>query len=359
MSNSTNKLQELLQNEMSFNSTQEFEDAFITLIREAEENKNRSLEKEAIEHFLGLTPGSDYSYKKFDIIARQSILEYTISKEASNFFSAIDYYKNYPDEVDADQMDSFLQETWEYLFSLLWAFKFTTPNLPLSLDYPLDDIDEANKIMHKYYELFEFCLSPIYKVKVLQQIFLGNVEDIKHYYEEWKNTETDDMEDCPACVLDDEIHYHYFLGEYDVVLEKSKPILNNEQVCGEVPELTYFAILNSQIKLGLLNEAKELFTPAKNSLIAHNDPTNIIDLIEVAFRLGLDSDAKELIDLYEIPISRLNNVYWQMRYHTVLSVISEDNYNIALELASKFDERNGNDYYKNYLKTYIEECSSM
>jgi hypothetical protein len=67
----------------------------------------------------------------------------------------------------------------------------------------------------------------------------------------------DHLTDCRACELDDELDHHIDRGEYAVVLEKARPLLEGRNSCAEVPQLTLGTVLYPLFKLGRLEQARD------------------------------------------------------------------------------------------------------
>jgi len=65
------------------------------------------------------------------------------------------------------------------------------------------------------------------------------------------------LTDCRACELDDELDHHIDQGEYAVVLEKARPLLEGRSACAEVPHLTLGSVLYPLFKLGRLEQARD------------------------------------------------------------------------------------------------------
>ncbi|HEX8819174.1 MAG TPA: hypothetical protein VF794_04560 [Archangium sp.] len=73
----------------------------------------------------------------------------------------------------------------------------------------------------------------------------------------WVEAPRDHLTDCRACELDDELDHHLDRGEYAVVLEKARPLLEGRNACAEVPHLTLGSVLYPLFKLGRLEQARD------------------------------------------------------------------------------------------------------
>lgn len=218
-------------------------------------------------------------------------------------------------------------------------------------------IDEANEAMLFYYERMELSLAAYYKALMNQNIDMGDAREAKANYELWKKLAKDDMADCEACEASDEIAYLNFAGEHAAALELAAPILSGELTCGEVPHTTYAPILFSMIKTGKIEEAKALLPKAAATIESNPRVINeIAPLIEIAVRLDERETALNLARKHSAAILDGNDDLNDLRFFIAVSAFGDENdYKIALEIAGKFDARNGNTYYSDYLNEFYAE----
>ena len=208
-----------------------------------------------------------------------------------------------------------------------------------------------------YYERLKLSLASYYKALMNQNIDMGDAREAKANYELWKKLAKDDMADCEACEASGEIAYLNFAGEYEAALELAAPILSGELTCAEVPHTTYTPILFSMIKTGKIEEAKALLPKAAATIESNPRVINeIAPLIEIAVRLGERETALNLARKHSAAILDGNDDLNDLRFFIAVSAFGDENdYKIALEIAGKFDARNGNTYYSDYLNEFYAE----
>ncbi len=208
-----------------------------------------------------------------------------------------------------------------------------------------------------YYERLELSLAAYYKALMNQNIDMGDAREAKANYELWKKLAKDDMADCEACETSDEIAYLNFAGEHAAALELAAPILSGELTCSEVPHITYAPILFSMIKAGKIEEAKTLLPKAAATIESNPRVINqIAPLIEIAIRLDERETALNLARKHSAAILDGNDDLNDLRFFIAVSAFGdESDYKTALELAGKFDARNQNFYYADYLNKFYEE----
>lgn len=239
----------------------------------------------------------------------------------------------------------------------LWKFKWIVSGIAKSSIIEKELIDETNEAMAFYYECLELSLAAYYKALMNQNIDMGDAREAKANYELWKKLAKDDMGDCEACEASDEIAYLCFIGEHAAALELAAPILSGELTCSEVPHITYAPILFSMIALGRTWEAKTLLPKAAATIESNPRVINMVaPLIEIAVRLDERETALSLARKHSAAILDGNDDLNDLRFFIAVSAFGdESDYKTALELAGKFDARNQNFYYADYLNKFYEE----
>jgi tetratricopeptide (TPR) repeat protein len=86
---------------------------------------------------------------------------------------------------------------------------------------------------------------------------MGDTAAADAFWAKWVESPRDHLTDCRACELDDELDHHIDRGEYAVVLEKARPLLEGRNGCAEVPHLTLGSVLYPLFKLGRLEQARD------------------------------------------------------------------------------------------------------
>lgn len=239
----------------------------------------------------------------------------------------------------------------------LWKFKWIVSGVAKSSIIEKELIDEVNEAMLFYYERLELSLASYYKALMNQNIVMGDAREAKANYELWKKLAKDDMADCEACEASDEIAYLNFAGEHAAALKLAEPLLSGELSCSEVPHITYAPILFSMIALGSTWEAKTLLLKAAATIETNPRVINqIAPLIEIAVRLDERETALSLARKHSHAILDSNDDLNDLRFFIAVSAFGDEgDYKTALELAGRFDARNQNFYYADYLNKFYEE----
>jgi len=308
------------------------EERLFDAIRDAVETENFEFAAQICDFVL------NDDFEKFGAVLRTRALLWLTDYIAQNLKES--EYPNFDDFTDC-----------------LWKFKWIVSGVAKSSIIEKELIDETNEAMLFYYERLELSPAAYYKALMNQNIDMGDAREAKANYELWKKLAKDNMADCEACEASDEIAYLNFAGEHAAALELAALILSGEPTCSEVPHITYAPILFSMIALGRTWEAKTLLPKAAATIETNPRVVNqIAPLIEIAVRLDEREMALNLARKHSAAILDGNDDLNDLRFFIAVSAFGdESDYKTALELAGKFDARNQNFYYADYLNKFYEE----
>ena len=327
-------LEELYKKLKEFDRLADKEEFLFYEIRDAVETQDLAFAAQICDFVL------NDEFEKFGAFLRTRALMWLTNYIAQNLKENESEYPNFDDFVDC-----------------LWKFKWIVSGVAKSSVIEKELIDEVNEAMLFYYERLELSLAAYYKALMNQNIDMGDTREAKANYELWKKLAKDDMGDCEACEASGEIAYLNFAGEHAAALGLAEPILSGELTCSEVPHITYAPILFSMIALGRTWEAKILLSKAVATIESNPRVINeIAPLIEIAVRLDDRETALNLARKHSAAILDGNDDLNDLRFFIAVSAFGdESDYKIAVEIAGKFDARNGNTYYSDYLNEFYAE----
>ena len=327
-------LEELYKKLKEFDRLADKEEFLFDEIRDAVEAQNLAFAAQICDFVL------NDEFEKFGAFLRTRALMWLTGYIAQNLKDDDSEYPNISDFVQC-----------------LWKFKWIVSGVAKSSAIEKELIDKVNDAMLFYYERLELSLAAYYKALMNQNIDMGDAREAKANYELWKKLAKDDMGDCEACEAADEIAYLHFAGEDEDALALAAPILSGELTCTEVPHTTYAPILFSMIKTGKTWEAKALLPKAAATIESNPRVINMVTpLIEIAIRLDEREMALNLARKHSAEILEGNDDLNDLRFFIAVSAFGDENdYKIAVEIAGKFDARNGNTYYSDYLNEFYAE----
>ncbi|MDO5639611.1 MAG: hypothetical protein Q4G28_07045 [Neisseria sp.] len=247
---------------------------------------------------------------------------------------------------DSEEADALAHKFFDYL----WQFKWVIPDLPLDADLAYELIAESRKIMQHYYDGCGLSAAPVHKSAMLQHMLMGEHQQARECFAAWQAAEADGMGDCDACEATEKVNYYNFIGEHEQALATAEPILSGHLYCAEVPAISYAPVLFSLIQLQRFEQARQLLPQAIAAIEANRQTiAEISKMIEAAVRLGEFDLAGTLVETHRADIMAKSDVFAAMRFAIATALISEEMYQMALELTGQFDARNRNHYYRNYL----------
>ncbi len=266
---------------------------------------------------------------------------------------------------------------------LLWEYKWIVgrkaPRFP---QIPLQQIEEMLADMSRRYERNGASLRPIWKLRCSIARETGNTDAARRCYAQWQKTPVGWPSDCTACDCASEIRFLNFVGKYEEALEKAVPIFQGRLKCATVPQGTLAQGLLPLMRLGRHAEAMRYHHRGYRMvtdnpkmldecgchlrfLVLTDHPTRAVKLLEKHLPLGgaqtMELDAR--LDLLTPPLAFLmarlhasGKSSLKLRLPSGFAVTAKAGRFDILELkswfdaetrdlATRFDVRNGNDFY--------------
>ncbi len=261
---------------------------------------------------------------------------------------------------------------------LLWVYKWIIIRLA---SFPEISRKQAEDLLLDFKARYERCgysMRTYYDLQKSLALDFGDLKMAEEAYASFVKLRRDDMSDCEACEQDSAVRYLAYMGNYEEMMQKAKPILKGSMTCAEIPHFTYGRILTPLYKMRRLEEADKYFKKAwklcsgKSPFIdilaeilfyavLRNMP-NAISLIEKEYALVEQSeDTKAKFRFYQsaallyVQIERLG-----VKIKPVLPPDSEVMMSgmeagewfmeETKKLIKLFDERNGNSFYDDRLQ---------
>jgi hypothetical protein len=268
---------------------------------------------------------------------------------------------------------------------LLWRYKWICESLPMFPQVSKEQIQATLMDFADRYQSAGRSLRPFFQLKTISAVLMNDHSEATEYERKWRETARDkSYSDCRACELDWEIKFLIYGGDYEQALTAAAPIVQGTLSCSEIPHHTLAALLHPLLKLGRVEEAIEYHRKgyplvAKNRdfllsvgehlcfLVATNNLVKAIGLLEKHLHWALE------------PVNPLSQFCFYRASYFLIKSLQDQNestvqlllprsfplhsqngfYDISLlvnwfsqatqDLATRFDRRNGNDYYLNQL----------
>jgi tetratricopeptide (TPR) repeat protein len=268
-------------------------------------------------------------------------------------------------------------------YDLLWQYKWVLSNIDSFPEVPMDKIIELFEDMKKRYKEYGASMGPYYSIKCGFYQRIGEKARAEENFAKWIKEKRDDLSDCHACELDDQIDYYVFIKDYDKALKLFQEMLSKRIGCAEVPHITYSKFLIPFLEMGRKDEAQSYHEKGygminKNRTFVHQLGDHLLYLAITNINEAVTLFQKHFSWAFETTqvLARFNfyltswilferlkkaghnnpkinlkgesNIFDKHNLKDISDVIGwfEDK---TRDLATKFDKRNGTDYYNNVI----------
>jgi len=218
-----------------------------------------------------------------------------------------------------------------------------------------------------------------FTVRIYWHLFLGETDKAREYIKLRDEASRDRMSHCPACELDASVEMELIDGNFDKAITLAHDLINKKLICGHMPFGT-FCNLTYYLNRAGDKRAADYFTKAEEEIVEMKNDTSLLSDISLlmhhlidnnkeraweyfekyaaweigaedafsfdftlpALRLLKEESVKKLNMDPQLPYFRLDNTY-------NVKELYDYYYQKADNLAQSFDERNGNQHFRNRL----------
>jgi hypothetical protein len=268
---------------------------------------------------------------------------------------------------------------------IFWRYKWVCEGLPRFPQVAKEQIQATLMDFADRYRRSGRSLRPYWQLKTIAAILMGDRPAAIESEQKWQETELDSSySDCKACELDWKVNFLIYVEEYERALIEAVPIVQGRLHCSEIPHHTLATLLMPLLKLDRIDEAREFHR--KGYQLATKNPDFLKSVGEHLYFLVATGDLMKAVGLLEkhlqwalAPVDPWSQLYFYQASYLLLKSLQENNestiklrlprsfpsypqdgsYDLSLlvdwfgkstqELATRFDRRNGNEYYQNQL----------
>lgn len=208
-------------------------------------------------------------------------------------------------------------------------------------------------------------------------------EKAESFYQQFLKCKRDRLSDCEACERDQEVKYLLVSGQKEKALEKAQDLFERRLTCKEVPDITYGRLLqyyNQQMLIGVIEYSDEIHNlqeKLKYSIQSRQICVEYVGDLLLSYSLTNKAKALNWFKKYCDYIENMNNPHYKFYFaigamHFFGEMTDKENYRmklksgysqyrengvyrpgelfhyykeIAVEIASKLDKRNGTDCF--------------
>lgn len=141
--------------------------------------------------------------------------------------------------------------------SLLWSYKWVVNSLKDFHQFSLAQIEQMFLEMEQCYREHGSTLNVIYLKRIELGIAIGNLPLAEAAYEQFAQTERDELSDCLACEKDILVQYYLGVGQDQQAIDLAMELITRKFSCAEIPHRTYNHLLLPLLKQGNAPRALE------------------------------------------------------------------------------------------------------
>ncbi|MDR2423480.1 MAG: hypothetical protein LBD59_01995 [Prevotellaceae bacterium] len=282
-------------------------------------------------------------------------------------------------------LDTFDNAPGTFLESnFLWEYKWMLGSIRRNSSISMEQIEIISEDYRERLTRNGYSLRSYYTVKLHMAFFLGQMDEAKKYLDLRNKEIRDDMSNCRACELDDDVELELRLGNFDKAIVVGNEVLTKKVTCGHMPFSCYCHCVKYFQQAGNMEKALEYFQKAEDEMAELTNDTSLIAEIGIMLRFLTDYDREKAWRFFE------QYVHWNIDSEdyldflfskSVLSLLSgegcktlkispivewyraDDTYDQkklydcyrkrAEELAAAFDKRNGSNWFTEQLNNEI------
>jgi hypothetical protein len=268
----------------------------------------------------------------------------------------------------------------------LWEYKWMLGSVRHNSSISLEQIDSIAEDFKTRLLRNGYSLRPYYTSKAHTALFLDNLDDARKYIDLRNKEPRDEMSNCRACELDDDVELELRLGNFEKALTVGDSMLTKKVICTHMPFSCYCTCVKYFHQAGDMEKAYEYFQKAETDLAELYDTSQIAEIgIMIRFLTDYDKeqawkffeqyahwnvDSEDYLDflfstnvlpLFEAKRNRIilnvnPSIEWYREDNTYNSnEIFKYYYKKAKNLAERFDKRNGNNYFSKQFAEVLQK----
>lgn len=263
---------------------------------------------------------------------------------------------------------------------LLWQFKWIVNSLTLFPEIPLDRTYAVLDDMERRYRLGGHSLQAVYHYRHVVARHVGDEEAAEEWFAKWHAAPRDALSDCEGCDPTGKVRHLIARGRHEEALQVAAPVLGRELNCTEQPQNILTALLPAYLATGRLEEAARAHRRAYRLTRANlRDMADIADHMEFCARTGNHARGLEILQRHLEWLERAPSPYARMRFAAAAALVlrmadtgegltlrgpsgepvaaAELHRELtaqALELAGRFDARNGSSCQGDRVRAVLE-----
>lgn len=270
--------------------------------------------------------------------------------------------------------------------TLYWNYKWVIDDVPSFPDVPAEQIESLLQDLRSRYESYGVSERTYWYYRFRLSMYMGDLDQAGEALKAFRKLKRDEMSDCSACELDEQVRYLLRTGKDEAAVKKAKPIIEGRQRCAHIPHVTLPYLLLPLYRLGRGDEANAM--RANSYRLIRDNLSFVQEFGEHIGYLSVVGPHRALpllerhlpqVESHEDPLSRM---MFLLNAAALLRKLNrtEESFVLNLPPSSKFyeladkpeelrtkleeeafatvsalDTRNGNDYYHKFAEQLLKE----
>lgn len=203
----------------------------------------------------------------------------------------------------------------------LWMYKWILSEMYSNPDVSLEQIQNILEDFKVRMQRNGYSLRPYYD-RLYDESMQMNCYDAARDYLRLRNEQPrDDMSNCEACELDNELDYHLACGCFDEAYHRAQPLISKQLTCRCVPTRTFATLALEALVTGRTEIAADLFARAEEGMLELSEDESMVGTVgtmtNYLFRSGSER-AWEYLEKY-VPWSVGADAYRSYIYYKNLA----------------------------------------
>ena len=141
---------------------------------------------------------------------------------------------------------------------ILWKYKWIVHSLGRFPQISKQQIEDMLADLRLRYLRNGAGEHPVITLRWKLAIRMGDKEACRENYQKLAAITRGHLSDCAACIAHERVYHNGFLGNHEQAIEEAAPIIAGRLRCAEVPHITFGRLLLPLLKLNRLEEAAEI-----------------------------------------------------------------------------------------------------
>lgn len=261
----------------------------------------------------------------------------------------------------------------------LWEYKWMATSSRRNVNISREQIETIMEDLRVRMKKNGYTDRAYFTVRIYWHLFLGETDKAHEYIKLRDDTPRDRMSHCPACELDASVEMELIDGNMDKGIILAHDLISKKLTCGHMPFGT-FCNLTFYLNKAKDERAAEYFAKAEEEMKNMEHDTSLLSDISLLMYYLIDNDIDKAWKYFEkyagwelgaedafsfefsLPVLRLLKAggdrsldvdsqlsYFQANGIYDIKELYDHYYQKADSLATRFDERNGNQHFRNRL----------